>query len=139
MKTFYEVTTLANIILKSLIELTWHLTFCFMFFKHGVLTEEVNLRSNRVDVPEDRSLHTFLTEGASSSVITLDIDTVLREHLRFLTESVTQSHNRSIVWLLTSAEIHFRPEETKCCDQCPFVQIYKTNLVFFFLFFWVLI
>lgn len=41
---------------------------------------------NCVDVPEEHSLHTFPTEGVTSSVIMPDIDTVLREHLCFLTE-----------------------------------------------------
>lgn len=46
---------------------------------------------------------------------TQDIDIVLRERLPFLTESVTRWHNGGIVWRLTSAAIHFRPEETKRC------------------------
>lgn len=58
---------------------------------------------------------TFLTHEVRSSVTSRDTDMVLRERLPFLTASVTRGHNGGIVWRLTSAAIHFRPEETKRC------------------------
>lgn len=44
------------------------------------------MRRCLVEVPEGHRLHTFPTQGAIGPVITLDIDTLLREHLCFLTE-----------------------------------------------------
>lgn len=39
-----------------------------------------------VEVPEEHRRYTFPTEGVTDSVIMSDIDTLLRVHLRFLTE-----------------------------------------------------
>lgn len=59
-------------------------------------------------------------------MIVRDTDTVLSEHLRFLTESVTQAHNRGIVWFLTLAEMHFSglKRQSAVPDQGPFFSPY---------------
>ncbi len=103
--------------------------FFFIFGRHQdsetVKYWDVNVSSNWLVFLKDAGCTHFpqTERRARSSAIMLDIDTVLREHLRFLTEDVTQYHNGGFVGFSHQQRYTSGIERWRAVpDNCPSVQ-----------------